>query len=59
MIFSKDFEIAKINEVFNRNYLIEVFKKNSECYKEMSFEQFCDVIKKIANVSYCSVKATE
>ena len=37
MMFSKDFEIAKLHPTINRAFLIEIFKKNSECYKEMSF----------------------
>jgi hypothetical protein len=40
MMFCKDFEVGKIDKSLNRNFLVELFKKNSECYKEMSFEQF-------------------
>lgn len=51
-MFCKDFEISKISEKFNRSFLVEIFKKNSECYKEMSFEQFDEVLRKIANLGF-------
>jgi hypothetical protein len=55
MMFCKDFDISKVAPNINRNFLVEIFKKNSECYKEMSLEQFCDVIKKLANIGFSEV----
>lgn len=48
MIFCKDFEIAQVITPTQSKYknmnirqsLMEIFKKNAECYKEMSFNQF-------------------
>ena len=48
MILAKDFDFSKLHKSINRAFLIELFKKNAECYKEMSFEQFVDVISKLA-----------
>lgn len=59
MMFCKDFQIGKIQKDFNRSFLVETFKKNSECYKEMSLEQFGDVIKKIANIAFIDSKDEE
>lgn len=36
MIFCKDFGIVKLNGM-NRNILVEMFKKNSEFYKDMNY----------------------
>jgi hypothetical protein len=48
MVFCKDFEVLKLNPNINRAFLMELFKKNSLCYKEMSYEQFLDANKKLA-----------
>ena len=52
MIFSKDFQLSKLAKTVNRAFLIELFKKNAECYKEMCFEQFEDVIGKLAEMMF-------
>lgn len=51
MIFCKDFAIVKLNSI-TRHSLVEIFKKNSECYKEMNFDQFLTVLLKISYLVY-------
>ena len=51
MIFCKEFGIVKLNSL-NRPFLIEMFKKNSEFYKEMNIKQFNDVLIKISQLVY-------
>jgi hypothetical protein len=52
MMFCKDFDIGKISPAVNRPFLVEIFKKNSECYKEMSFDQFDTVLKKLSEIGF-------
>lgn len=51
MIFCKEFGIVKLNDMSRQN-LVEIFKKNSEFYKEMSFQQFMAVLVKISFLVY-------
>ena len=51
MIFSKEFGVIKLNSM-TRPWLIETFKKNSENYKEMNFQQFLDVLMKVSQIVY-------
>lgn len=51
MIFCKEFGIVKLNSM-TRAWLLEIFKKNSEYYKEMNFQQFIDVLLKISQIVY-------
>lgn len=53
MIFCKEFGIVKLNGI-TRQGLVEIFKKNSEFYKEMNLEQFITVLLKIAGIVYAS-----
>lgn len=51
MIFCKDFGIVKLNGM-SRTILVEMFKKNSEFYKEMNYEQFVSVLVKVSYMVY-------
>lgn len=51
MIFCKEFGIVKLNDMSRQN-LVEIFKKNLEFYKEMSFQQFMAVLVKISFLVY-------
>lgn len=47
-MFCRDFKISKASPMFNRAFLVEMFKKNAVCYKEMDYEMFMAVIGKLA-----------
>lgn len=51
MIFCKEFGVIKLNSM-NRTYLLELFKKNAEFFKEMDFEQFIQTLVKIGQIVY-------
>ena len=43
MIFCRDFAIVKLPNI-NRAVLVDAFKRNSECFKEMNLKQFTEVL---------------
>ena len=51
MVFCKEFGVVKLNSM-SRSYLLELFKKNAELYKEMNFEQFVHSLVKISQSVY-------
>jgi len=44
MIFCRDFNITSVNNQLSRPLLVDLFKKNAECYKEMNIEQFMTIL---------------